>query len=138
MKMRVAVAALAGFSALAAFVPAAQAANRFALVCIENRTNVTLNYNFKWGVDGKWSSRTLAPNAGRAHSWRYSHPDENRSPGLHVSFDSDLSRRMIKQSYFLKARASPQESDCKAYANEYVFVYDGTAKKYIDLKQVNR
>ena len=136
MDMRVAVAAFAALPALAAFVPAAEAANRFALTCIENRTNVSLTYQFRWGNDGEWSTRTLQPNTGRSHYWKYDRPNENRSPTLYVRFDSDLSRRMIQQRYRLESHASPQESDCKRYGKEYVFRYDGSAGKYIDLKAV--
>ena len=55
---------------------------------------------------------------------------------MFVRFDGDLSKRMISQSYRLQSHASPQESDCKAYGKQYVFRFDGSAKKYIDLKGV--
>ena len=136
MQMRIAVTALWVFSALAAFVPAAEAANRFALACVENKTDIPLTYRFRWGDDGQWSSRTLMPNARRAHSWRFANANVPKNPWLHVRFDSDISSRMINQGYRLESYASPQETDCTAYGKEYVFQYDGTARKYIDLKLV--
>jgi hypothetical protein len=136
VEKRLAVAALVGCSTFAAFVGAPEAASRFALTCIENKTNETLNYSFRWGEDGPWSSRSLQPNAARSHSWRYSNPNVRKSPGLYIKFDSDLSGRMINQGYRLESYASPQETDCKAYGREYVFRYDGNARKYIDLKGV--
>jgi hypothetical protein len=136
MQMRLAIAAFLGFSAVGNFGPTSEAANRFALTCIENKTNEIVNYRFRWGDDGEWASRTLQPNARRAHSWRYNNPNQRKSPGLHIRFDSDLSSRMISQGYRLDSYASPQETDCKAYGKEYVFRYDGTAGKYIDLRGV--
>ncbi len=136
MEMRIVIAALSGFFTLATFALPADAANRFALACIENKTDVALNYQFKWGDDGQWATRTLQPNGRRAHSWRYANPNEKRSPWLYIRFDSDLSKRMINQSYRLESYASPQETDCTAYGKEYVLRYDGTARKYIDLKAV--
>lgn len=136
MQTRIMLAALTGLSALAAFAPAAEAANRFALACIENKTDIALNYQFRWGEGGAWASRTLSPGARRAHWWKYDNPNEARSPWLHVRFDSDLSKKMIQQGYRLSSHASPQESDCKAYGKEYVFRYDGNARNYIDLKAV--
>jgi hypothetical protein len=115
--------------------PAAAAANRFALTCFENRTDLTLRYQTRWGNDGQWSSTTIAPGERRWHSWRYERPNQNRSPVLHVRFDGDLTARMYKQAYSLKSYAAPQEGDCKSYGKEYVFRYDGTSRKYIDLKE---
>jgi hypothetical protein len=136
MQWRFIAAAVAGFSAFAALTSTLEAANRFALTCIENKTDVALKYDFRWGDDGSWTTRTLQPGARRAHYWKYSKPNENRSPWMHVRFDSDLSKRMISQGYRLASNASPQENDCKAYGKEYVFRYEGTARKYIDLKGV--
>jgi hypothetical protein len=136
MQSRLVVAALAGLSAVAIFVPMVEAANRFGLTCIQNKTNIPLTYEFRWGNNGQWSARTVRPNERRAHSWRYDKPDENRSPTMFVRFDSDLSKRMINQSYRLDSYASPQETDCRRYGKEYVFRFDGSAKKYIDLKAV--
>lgn len=136
MQMRIAVTALWVFSALAAFVPVAEAANRFALACIENKTDIPLTYRFRWGNQGEWSTRTLMPNARRAHSWRFDRPNVRDNPWLYVKFDSDLSSRMINQDYRLESYTAPQENDCTAYGKEYVFQYDGTRRKYIDLKLI--
>ena len=136
MEMRTIVAALVGFAAVALSAPAAEAANRFALTCFENKTDIALNYRTRWG-NGEWSRSTLAPGGKRWHSFKYDRPDQNSSPVLHVSFDGDLSTRMYSQQYSLKSYASPQEGDCARYGKEYVFRYDGSAKKYIDLRERN-
>jgi hypothetical protein len=136
MQMRLVATAFTGLSAFVAIATTVQAANRFALTCIENRTNIPLSYDFRWGNDGQWASRTLQPRGQRAHVWKYEKPNETRSPWMFVRFDGDLSKRMISQSYRLQSHASPQESDCKAYGKQYVFRFDGNAKKYIDLKSV--
>jgi hypothetical protein len=136
MKVRLVLTALAGLSAFTAFAPTVNAANRFALTCIENKTNISLNYEYRWGDNGQWDSNTVRPNARRWHAWKYDTPNKNRSPTMFVRFDSDLSKRMISQSYRLDSYASPQETDCRRYGKEYVFRYDGSAKKYIDLKAV--
>jgi len=136
MKVRLILTALAGLSVLAAHASTGNAASRFALTCIENKTNISLNYQYRWGNNGQWSSRTIRPSARQWHAWKYDRPNENRSPSMHVRFDGDLSSRMISQTYRLESHASPQEGDCRRYGKEYVFRYDGSAKKYIDLKAV--
>jgi hypothetical protein len=136
MKVRLILTALAGLSVFAAYASTGNAASRFALTCIENKTNITLNYDFRWGNTGQWESRSIQPNGRRWHSWKYDRPNVTTSPWMNVRFDGDLSSRMISQSYRLASYASPQEGDCRRYGKEYVFRYDGSAKKYIDLKAV--
>jgi hypothetical protein len=133
--LAVAIVPVALSTLCALFAPDASAANRFALTCFENRTDLTLRYQTRWGRDGQWTSSSIEPGARRWHSWRYERPNQNSSPVLHVRFDGDLTARMYKQTYSLKSYAAPQEGDCKSYGKEYVFRYDGTNKKYIDLKE---
>ncbi len=68
----------------------AEAANRYALTCIANRTQVTVNYKVRWG-DRSWRSSSISPGRNNWHSWKYKYVNDNSSPRLQVSFDSDLS-----------------------------------------------
>lgn len=135
MQLRNIVAGLSVCAAAAFIAPDASAANRFALTCFKNDTDITLKYQTKWGKDGEWTSSTIEPGAKRWHSWKYDRPNQNSSPVLNVRFDGDLSARMYKQTYSLKSYAAPQEGDCRSYGKEYVFRYDGSKKRYIDLKE---
>jgi hypothetical protein len=130
--MRIIVAALAGFSAVALVAPESEAAVRFAMSCIENKTDITLTYKTKWG-DAEWESSTIMPGHRTSHTWEYAPGKERKSPNLYVMFDDDLSSRMRKRDYVLVSYASPQKTDCKRYGKEYQFRYDGSAKKFIDL-----
>ena len=59
--MRITVTVLAGYFAFALVAPVAEAANRFAMTCIENKTDITLNYRKKWGkndLSGLTQART--------------------------------------------------------------------------------
>lgn len=130
--MRIIMAVLAGVSALALVGPQAEAADRFAMSCVENRTDITLKYSTKWGANA-WRSHTLAPGQRVSHTWEYEPGKEGRSPNLYVMFDDDLSGRMKNRDYVLESYRSPQKTDCKRYGKEYQFRYDGSARKFIDL-----
>ena len=109
------------------------AANRFAVVGIENGTHVTIRLQHKWG-DGTWMTDVLRP-GGRKWFWHeYSRANENRSPKFHVRFDSDLNPGDVFHiNYALEKRAAPAHD--WEDANKYVFRYDGN-RKYIDLVKV--
>ena len=136
MRKRVIMCALAAFAAVAMFAPRVEAANRFAMTCIENKTDITLKYRTQWG-NGQWEHWSVNPGARNWHTWKYDRPNENASPVLHVSFDGDLSSRMYNQQYKLESYASPQQGDCERYGKIYRFRYDGSARKYIDLRRVD-
>lgn len=75
----------------------ADPATRHALVCIGTETGEAVNFQSRWGDDGTWSSNSVAPGKWRILSYPYDYPGENRSPGLQVRFDDDLSsdRHMV-------------------------------------------
>lgn len=106
------------------------AANRFAVVGIENGTHVTIRLQHKWG-DGAWRSDVVRP-GGRKWFWHeYDRANENRSPRFHVRFDSDLNPgEVFTINYDLKKNAAPAHE--WENAHKYVFRYDGH-RKYIDL-----
>ena len=65
--MRITVTVLAGYFAFALVAPVAEAANRFAMTCIENKTDITLNYRQKWGKNNSWG---LAQGSNRGSGFR--------------------------------------------------------------------
>ena len=106
------------------------AANRFAVVGVENGTHVTIRMEHKWG-DGSWKLDVLPP-GGRKWLWHtYDNPNENRSPRFHLRFDSDLQPgKRFDINYDLKKRAAPAHD--WEDAHKYVFRFDGN-RNYIDL-----
>src|SRR5262249_35137214 len=83
------------------------AANRFAVVGVENATHVTIRMHHRWG-DGSWTTDVLQP-GGRKWFWQtYDYANENRSDRFHVRFDSDLHPgQMFTINYDLKKNAAP-------------------------------
>ena len=113
----------------------ADAANRFAMTCVENRTRITLNYNVKWG-DGSWTRSSVGPGGRISHTYRFPPGKEGKAPWLYIGFDDDLSAKATQREYRLESYSSPQTTDCVRYGREYQFRYDGTAKKFIDLVSI--
>jgi hypothetical protein len=134
--IRTSLLALAAPLALAAtmFSPAkAEAANRFAVTGIENKTQHTVTYQVKWG-DGDWKSITLKPGQRWMHWYTYPKVNDNKSPKLTIKFDSefDPKQKPIVIEYVLKKNAAPAHD--WEDAHKYVFVDDGN-KYFIDLKE---
>jgi len=108
----------------------AEAANRFAVVGIENTTHVTIRLQHKWG-DGQWKRDVLPPGGRKWFWWTYAHANDNRSPRFHVRFDSDLHPgKVFTIDYDLKKNAAPAHE--WENAHQYVLRYDGN-RNYIDL-----
>ena len=113
----------------------AEAADRYAMTCLENKTSVTLNYSYRWGDDGQWKKHSLSPGSRTAHAWPYTKDKVGYSPDLVVKFDDNLSGLTKWRDKTLQSYRAPQETDCR-YGKKYHFHYDGSAKKYIDLVSV--
>lgn len=107
----------------------AEAADRFAVVGIENTTRATIHLQHRWG-DGQWSEDVLAPGARKWYWHEYARADENKSPPFNVRFDSDLSPGRFTEKYHLKKNSAPAHD--WNYAHKYVFRYDGNSK-FIEL-----
>jgi len=106
------------------------ATNRFAVVGVENGTQVTIRLQHKWG-DGAWRTDVLQPGQRKWFWQQYDEPNENRSPKFFVRFDSDLNPgEVFNINYALKKNAQPAHE--WANAHKYIFKYDGS-RKYIDL-----
>lgn len=108
----------------------ADAANRFAVVGIENTTQHTIRLSHKWG-DGEWHTDVLKPGERKRYWHTYAFANENKSPRFHVRFDSDLTPgRLFTINYDLKKNAAPAHD--WADAHKYAFTYDGN-RTFIDL-----
>ena len=132
--MTISVPSAAAFATILAAlgIPAAQAADRYGVACIFNRTSVPINFQAKVG-DNQWQQFTLTPNSNRWFSHRYSRANENRSPPLEVKFDSDLRRNsLFNLTYKLPRRAA--EGDTCGEGKPYAFVYESANRNFIDLR----
>lgn len=109
----------------------AQAADRYGVACVYNRTNVPINFQAKVG-DGPWEQHRLQPGADRFFWHKYEHQNENRSPTLLVRFDSDLTQARYNLEYRLERRAA--EGNSCGEGKPYAFEYEPNNRNFIDLK----
>jgi hypothetical protein len=105
--MRHAMLAAGLVLALGSSALAQQGGNRFAMVGMNNATDLHITYAIKWGENGLWETYTLAPGEARWHAWEYDFVNQNRSPIPYVEFDYDLSDGALYRTYHLEAYASP-------------------------------
>lgn len=97
------------------------AQNRYALVCVKNRTNKSIQYQYKWDEGRKnWNLKRLSPNEKIGHFYKYEYINENRSPKIYLRFDADLSRGAYWIQYRLNKKAVP-ETNCNNYGEFYYF-----------------
>ena len=105
--------------------------HQFGVVCIQNPTNVDINYQYKWG-DRKYKTVTVKAGSNRWHSWKYSSNKKYVSPNFKVTFDYDLSpHKKSYKSYSLK-RYRNKYQGCDG-ARKYKFAKEGDC---IDLYSV--
>jgi hypothetical protein len=125
------VVALATMAA-AFWFNAAQAADRYGVACVFNKTTVPINFQAKVG-NGQWQQFTLMPNTNRWFSHKYNSANQDSSPPLEVKFDSDLRRNSrFNLTYKLPRRAA--EGDTCSEGKPYAFLYEGNNRNFIDLK----
>ena len=112
----------------------AEAADRFAVLGIENKSTHTITYSYKWGNEA-WKSITLKPGARQLHWWTYAKVNDDHSPNFTIRFDSefDPNQKPIFIEYALKRYAAPAHD--WEDAKKYVFRNDGN-NLYVDLKEV--
>jgi hypothetical protein len=134
MRLANAVAAI-GVLAITMLCTAAHAVNRFGVVCIKNKTEVTIFYRTKL-ADGAWHERNLQPGWEQTFAHKYATPNAKRSPELDIQFDSDLrAQRRYTVTYKLPRRAAVGDS-CDEGA-QYQFEYDHGRREFIDLKKAS-
>jgi hypothetical protein len=132
MIMKRAFLAALGLTACVLASGAAEAATRFGVVCVHNKTNTTINFQVKWADVGRWDNHSLAPGGSHWFSHRYEQQGVDRSPNLLVRFDSDLTQQRYNLTYHLKRRAAAGKS-C-GEGKPYAFEYESRNRKFIDLK----
>jgi hypothetical protein len=134
MQKRAILAASAGLVALALAAPPVEAADRFGVTCVFNRTNIPLNYARRWGND-QWRRISIPPGGFWVHRWEYTRGQEGFHPPLSVVFDDDLSAQHKNRYYHLLAYRSPDIDPNCARGKRYFFQRDG--RGYIDMFSVN-
>jgi hypothetical protein len=124
--------ALAALSVLAAATcaTAAMAANRFASLGLENKTQANITFTYAWGT-GERKTSMLAPGEKRTYWYKYPTANQNNSPKFNIRFDADATSGKFIEKYNLTKNACPDESwSC---AKKYVFKYEGAARKFVEL-----
>ncbi len=74
--------------------------NWFGIVTIENKTDITLNYDYV-NFDGQWHSASIEPGAQNYYWYNYEYQNENASPPFGIRFDGDLSEGVAMRQYTL-------------------------------------
>jgi hypothetical protein len=111
----------------------AQAANRFAVVCVHNKTTVPINFQVKWADVNRWDENKLSPGSSMWFSHKYDKQNENKSPRLLVRFDSDLKQnRQYQIEYKLERRAAAGQTCSEG--KPYAFEFEPANRNFIDLK----
>jgi len=108
--------------------------NRYAVFCIRNDLQVAKKYQRSWG-NSEWITYTLQPGEMKYHSWKLE-SNSTSFPTPHVRFDSDMQSGEI---FSIKYRMEPYLSPDQLCANakRYHFVYDGSTRRYADIRGMN-
>jgi hypothetical protein len=129
---KVMIASMLALGLCAGTTGAAQAQdNWYAVVNIRNPTNVTLNYQFRWGSESAWQNFSLGPNTTMTHWYAYAYANQNRSPTPQIRFHFNPGEFVPEYKiYNLEAYAAPYA--LQAYGKPYTFRYLGYGR-YLDL-----
>jgi|GEM_PF-6761633 len=103
----------------------------YALVCITNETNHSINFGYRWGDSGSWSDVTLAPDRAYRFWWTYDEGSRN-SPEFNIRFDENLTSYTYWRYYDLERYAVPSTDSCNA-GRQYHFDYVGSSTSRVDL-----
>lgn len=113
----------------------AHAANRYALTCITNNTQDSINFEYGWG-DNDTRTATIQP----GETWNFSYPfdyaNQNSAPELYISFDSDMTESDYWIDYLLEQYVAP-DVDCDNYGSTYALEYDSAGGNTIALFDYN-
>ena len=107
----------------------AVAADRFAVIGIENSTHVNVRYQHRWG-EGNWGNDALAPGERKWYWHEFKFANEDKNPPFHMRFDSDLSPGTFVEKYHLIGYSAPDHN--WDMAHKYIFKYD-RSKNFVDL-----
>lgn len=78
---------------------------QYGIVTIHNKTSRVIHYSYRTG-NGDWHETTIEPNHYRSYSHKYAYPNENRSPKLHIRFDSDMTSGVAKRQVTLDRKSA--------------------------------
>ena len=123
-------AAMLALTATALSPAPASAADRYAVISVDNATsNATVGLSYRWG-DAGWASVRLSPGHRRHFCWRFNYANEDQNPPFHIRFDSDVRPGQYIERYHLGAFRAP---DCGyQYGHKYVFRYE-VQNHYVEL-----
>src|SRR5262245_18271048 len=134
MQKHAILTASAGLLALALAAPPAEAANRFAVACITNQTNLRVSYSVQWG-NGQWQRKVLQPGASWRHFWPMPYSAPYHYPHITLAFDDSLRPECQTRTYTLVAYGSPDQDYSCALGKRYAFIPDG--RGFLDVRGVN-
>jgi hypothetical protein len=123
VRTSLAAAALAVVSLAASAAPARAAC--YAMITIDNPTDSTVYYQFKWGEDGDWQDCSLSPGCYRNH-W-YPLDDDGRAPAPYIRFDDGRGNEVV---YHLEFFAS----ETRGYSQGKIYYFQWVDGCYLDLK----
>jgi hypothetical protein len=114
----------------------AHATNRFGVAGVVNKTDRVLNFGVKEGDAQGYSEKHLADGYQMAFAHRYAKPDENSSPTLYISFDSDLrsGKQNVSRTEYKLDREAAVGDTCEEGA-QYWFEYEGSNHQFIKLSR---
>lgn len=98
----------------------------YSLVCLTNKTNLTLNYQGKWSNETEWFNIKLEPRS----SWR--HWRENSSASFTVKFDTDLRQDQDNRKSYNLSTNSANDTQCSS-GRGYWYDFSDSSKNFIDL-----
>lgn len=98
---------------------------KFALACIGTETGYAVNFAYRWGSSGEWTSATVAPGKWLKLTWNYKFAGENKSPALNVRYDDNTTGVTNIVRTPLKAYAATH-SDCEDQGKTFNFYQRGT------------
>ncbi len=127
----IAVLFIAAVSLFTSALPARAQSNRYAAVCLVNNTDLSINYEYKWG-NGNWQSDTLYAGYQMTHTWKYARGSAS-SPKFTVKFDADLTKAAYYDVHSLERyRATNKSCD-----EGKIYNFEFADSRYIDLYSAN-
>jgi hypothetical protein len=107
--------------------------NQFAKIDIQNPTNTTITYQYRW-ANGGVQTVTLAPGGSYSHWWEYARINQNLSPRFYISFDLDRTTGYVAKEYELPLYAV---QDLGQAGREYQFEITDFSRRWLDLRYWN-
>ncbi|MEQ8788702.1 MAG: hypothetical protein RIC55_20495 [Pirellulaceae bacterium] len=123
-------AALLSLGLLGSITNTAQAADRYALLEIHNRTDAVINFQIKFG-DGAWQDTYVAPGESVGIYAGFSYPGSYDHDPIHIRFDDDMTSAHHWREIFPYVSYAPDIDYSRA--QQYYFDYDGSTGRYIEL-----